>query len=112
MIFLDRIYTPIDKVSTAPKLVQHFKIPFCGPQSYKILNDLKRTLRKSFNHVDWFDVVLSTHTNVCAVGSTYRSFKARRLEHLGLSIHTGNPILRPEFSNIRTHSEKISSYGT
>ena len=41
------------------------------------------------------------------LGSTCRSFKARRLEHLGLSVHTGNPILRPEFSNIRNHSEKI-----
>ena len=31
---------------------------------------------------------------------------ARKLEHLGLSIHTGyNPILRPEFSN---HSEKYN----
>ena len=40
------------------------------------------------------------------VGSTCRSFKSRRLEQLGLSVHTGNPILRPEFSNIRTNSEK------
>ena len=42
------------------------------------------------------------------MGSTCRSFKARRLEHLGLSVHTGNPIMKREFSNIRTHSEKCN----
>ena len=45
------------------------------------------------------------------MGYTCISFKARRLEHLGLSILIGNPILRPEFSDItyiRTHSGKYN----
>ena len=39
------------------------------------------------------------------MGSTTRSFKARRLEHQGRSIHTSRSLTKPEFSLIRAHSD-------
>ena len=42
------------------------------------------------------------------IGSTTRSFRARRLEHMGLSILTTRPISRPEYSQIRYHSEETA----
>ena len=44
--------------------------------------------------------------NAGYVGSTTRSFKTRRLEHMGRSIHTGRPLANPPHSNIRLHSEE------
>ena len=95
---------------------------------------MKCSLKDSFNHVDFRIVMTNTFIIgsffkikypipdnvrwgvVCSyqccsaryVGYTCTSFRARRLEHLGLSIHTGNPILRPKFSNIRNHSNKYN----
>jgi hypothetical protein len=131
--FLNGKYNCVAETPTVPKQKQYITLPFYGHISYKIRNDLNAVLRNLFNHVD-FHIILSnkftigslfhikenvpsdlrscliynyqcSRCNARYIGSTIRSFKARRLEHMGRSINTGRPIARPEFSQIRQHSE-------
>jgi hypothetical protein len=122
------------KVSSAPKLKKYVKLPFFGPNSYKIRNELLRTLRNLYNHVDFQIIMTNPYTigsffkikdnipddvrscvvyeyqcsscNARYIGSTIRSFKARRAEHFGKSILTGRPLTKPSFSSVRLHSEE------
>ena len=125
---------PVKSPIIVPKLKKYIKLPFYGPESYKMRNSLILCLKNSFNHVN-FRIVLSnpykigsflkfkdkipsdvqsrviyeykcSSCNARYIGSTCRAFKTRRLEHLGRSIHTGRPITNPSFSNIREHAEQ------
>ena len=121
------------KQCTVPKLIKYIKLPYYGPISFEIRRNINRILRAKLNHVDFrivfsnpctigsfFKIKDSTPCDVrsrvvyeykCSscnagyIGSTTRSFKSRRLEHMGRSIHTGRPLGKPEHSNIRLHSE-------
>jgi hypothetical protein len=134
--FLNTKFNPAPKSSTVPKLKKYIKLQFFGSNSYKIRNELKSILKQSFHHIDFQIVFTNPFTigsyfkikdrlpddvrscvvynyqcsccNARYIGSTTRSFKARRLEHLGKSIHTGKPLTKPEFSNIRLHSEECN----
>ena len=131
--FLDKLFSKAIPVSGVPKKRVYMKIPFYGPVSYKTRNELRRILGTAFFHVDFRIILTSSFTigsffktkdripsdvqsfvvynyqcsscNARYIGSTCRSFKSRRLEHMGLSIHTGNPLSNPEYSSIRNHSE-------
>ena len=125
---------PVKSPIIVPKLKKYIKLPFYGPESYKMRNSLILCLKNSFNHVN-FRIVLRipykigsffkfkdkipsdvqsrviyeykcSSCNARYIGSTCRAFKTRRLEHLGRSIHTGRPITNPSFSNIREHAEQ------
>jgi hypothetical protein len=131
--FLESRFGVTDKELNVPKLKKYIKLPFFGRESYKVRNELRSILKRSFNHVDFRFVFSNSFTigsffnikdripndvrscvvyeyncsgcNARYIGSTIRSFKARRMEHFGRSIHTGRPITTPEFSSIRIHSE-------
>ena len=133
--FLNSVYSPSKVSYNVPKLRKYIKLPYYGSALYKIRNELQKILSKAFFHID-FQIILTNKTTIgsffkikdripsdiqsrivysyqCSscnaryVGSTMRSFKARRLEHMGRSIYTSNPIATPEFSNIRSHSENL-----
>ena len=50
----------------------------------------------------------SLRSVVAYIGYAARSFRARRIEHMGLSILTTKPISGPEYSQIRNHSEETN----
>ena len=130
---LNKSRQPNLKQSTVPKLVKYIKLPYYGPISFEIRRNINKILKFKLNHVDFrivfsnpctigsfFKIKDSTPCDVqsrvvyeykCSscnagyIGSTSRSFKARRLGHMGRSIHTGRPLGKPEHSNIRLHSE-------
>ena len=132
--FLNKKFMHNNKIVTVPKLKQYVKLPFYGDASFTMRNKIRQILSSSFNHVD-FQFVFTNPYNIstffpfkdrvpldvqssvvyeftCSscnagyIGSTTRSFKTRRLEHQGRSIHTGRPLASPTFSNIRNHSEQ------
>jgi hypothetical protein len=130
--FLDKKVFPVEKIQSVPRLIKYVKLPFFGPQSYKIRKDLQQIF-KQFNHVEFRIVFTNPFTigsffkikdripndvrscvvynyqcsgcNARYIGSTTRAFKARRMEHMGRSINTGRPITTPSFSSIRSHAE-------
>lgn len=132
--FLTARFVRIQKPPSVPKLKRYIKLPYFGPQSYEMRNQLKVILKEVFFHIDFQIVLTNPYTigsffkikdhippdvqsrviynyecsscNARYVGSTIRSFKSRRLSHMGRSIHTGRPLTNPEFSNIRIHSEE------
>ena len=122
-----------EHVSTVPRLKKYVKLQFFGPSSYKIRNELLRDLKNVYKHIDFQIVLTNPFTvgsffkikdkipedvrscvvyeyqclscNARYVGSTIRSFRSRRAEHFGKSVHTGRPLTKPSFSGIRLHAE-------
>ena len=109
-------------------------MPYIGYETYNMRNEIKNTLKNILNHVEFRfvftnpnkissffkfkdDIPIDARScvvyeyncsgcNARYIGSSRRSFRTRRHEHIGISIHTGRPISNPSFSNIRNHSEE------
>jgi len=121
-------------ISTVPKKIYYLKFNYYGYQSLKFRNCLKRILSGYFPHVDFRIILQNSFTlgslasskeripedllsnvvyeyncsgcNARYVGSTTRSFRTRKMEHMGISARTNRPLAKPSFSNIRNHSEE------
>ena len=59
---------PVKSPIIVPKLKKYIKLPFYGPESYKMRNSLILCLKNSFNHVN-FRIVLS---NPYKIGSFFK----------------------------------------
>ena len=57
---------PVESPIIVPKLKKYIKLPFYGPESYKMRNSLILCLKNSFNHVN-FHIVLSNITTIHCV---------------------------------------------
>ena len=117
-----------------PKKQMYLRVPFFGPQSDTLANELQLFLSKFFYHIN-FTIVMSNkftigsffrskdslgvgmRSNVvykysCSpscgsqyVGCTSRNLRMRISEHMGRSFRTGEMLLRPSHSSIRAHCE-------
>ena len=111
-------------------------LPFHGPSSYKVWSEIQAMLEFAILHVVFRIILRKLITVVyffqikerilcdlrsclqynyqCSrctsryIGSTTRCFRARRLEHTGLSILATKSLSRLEYSQIRSHSEETS----
>ena len=139
--FLDRRInnTTITTTTTVPdEATEHIKyisLPFFGPQSEKLKNEILSLFNKYcshftikvilsnnfkigsfFNYKDKLplcsrsSVVYKFNCSLCGttyVGSTSRTLCLRTAEHKGISCRTGRPLTAPPHSAIRLHCEQV-----
>jgi len=132
--FLTNVYdVPAQPISSVAKRVYYLKFKFYGYHSFRFRKDLQSILKSCFPHIEFKVLFYNSFTigsffslkeripddlvsnvvykfdcsgcNARYIGSTTRSFRMRKLEHMGRSIRTGLPMAKPEFSAIRNHSE-------
>ena len=119
-----------------PKKSIFVKLPFFGPQSDKMKQEIQSIVQKSYNHLNLKIVFVNDYkissffrfkdkvpfllsSNIiyeykgeCCqtshyIGSTKRNLHHRIAEHTGISSRTGRPFTYPKFSAIRQHAEEI-----
>ena len=131
--FLSNIYNPPTKLITANRKPLYLSLPYYGPESETLYNELitklslyypqvkfylslinKSTIRTLFNFKDSVPLELRSDIiyefscvscNATYVGSTRRRFKERVDQHLGRSSRTHRPLTNPLHSTPRNHAE-------
>ena len=123
-------------IFTVPKKSIFVKLPFFGPQSDKMKQEIQSIVQKSYNHLNLKIVFVNDYkissffrfkdkvpfllsSNIiyeykgeCCqtshyIGSTKRNLHHRIAEHTGISSRTGRHFKYPKFSAIRQHAEEI-----
>ena len=131
--FLSKLHTPSPKPISAPKQALYVSLPYLGPFSYHIRNQMKKLLTEAYPHLRIQYVFRNKFTigslfpfkdrlpmhllsNVvyqykcrCSatyVGKTECNLGKRMAEHEGVSERTGERKQKPLHSAIRDHSRK------
>ena len=130
--FLNDNFVPKPLYTTVPKDVKYVKFPYLGFDSLYVRKKLQNILKHAFPQVKFHFVFSNSFTVgsllrrkpvlpfdlnsgvvykfTCAwcdlryIGSSSRWIRHRILEHKGLSVRTGFPLSKPNFSSIREHS--------
>ena len=135
--FLNKKFKPIPlKKYEVSKLQFYLTLPYIGPPSSKLNNDILNVINSIFPYIDFKCINLNTSSlskffkfkepvpfscvskvvykftcancNVRYVGQTGLQLQLRAHKHLGLSHRTSLPLNNPEYSAIRSHSTSSS----
>jgi hypothetical protein len=132
-MFLNNIFSPPTKQITANRKPLYLSLPYYGPESETLYNEMttklsllypqvkfylsltnKSTIRSLFNFKDSVPLELRSDIiyefscvscNATYVGSSRRRFKERVDQHLGRSHRTHRPLTNPLHSARRNHAE-------
>ena len=134
--FLKKIHDPEPRTMNVPKKKIYISLPYFGPPSETMKNEILKKLSEFYKHID-FNIILSNPLKILSffkvkdkipislrssviykydcpscnagsyIGSTNRCFQIRIDEHRGISTRTSRILTKPPHSSIRDHCLNI-----
>ena len=135
--FLKQKLSPPPLKITVPKKPLYFTLPYFGPKSEELKEEISTTLSRYFMHIKFNPILINSNTigsffkfkdklplcscssviykyrcSLCEseyIGSTRRTLGMRLAEHKGLSFRTNLKLTSPPHSSIRDHLQNCES---